>query len=126
MKVRITEVVVGGGTVRVRFSTPMGEGSGTWSGDAPSVGDERFVELATAEEPVSGVDLVETVEPVGIRTDGVTSTLVGTVSATADDGFARLEVGDGALDLEVSGVRPREGARYRLTVGDLQIYDTRI
>lgn len=123
MKVILTEVVGVGAECRVGFACDTGRGSARWVGSRPSVGESRFIELALDPAQTLGRDLVETQEPIGIRTEGGVSVLVGEVTTADRDGYVRLDIGCGAIDLEVEGSMPMLHGRYRLAAEGLKAFD---
>ncbi len=70
-----------------------------------------------------GVAMLATSEPSGLRTEKGTSILVGELVAADEDGYVRMELSCGGLDVEVSGDLPIVHRRYRIAANDLRVFD---
>lgn len=122
MKIVVADASVGRAPSRVRFSCAMGGCWAEWVGACPAVGEEKYVELVTSEPAILGKSLVESGEHPGIRAEGDRCAIVGEV-VDFEDGVVRIDFGCGTLEVEVEGSTPTTGARYKLHVRDLKLYD---
>lgn len=110
---------------RVIFRSACGVGEAGWLGPPVGPGDEREVELEIDGVLEAGIDLVPCDEPVGIRRDGAGTTIVGQVVAV-DESYLRLDLGCGALDLDVHHASTLENKVCRLTTRALRLFDARL
>lgn len=123
MKVRIRDVEGSDTQLRVAFECECGQGVGLWSGSPPLAGDVRFVELEV--EPAVAVEneLTKTDAPQGLRLEADLQVLVGEITKVTEDGYARLDLGCGGVDLSIIGLLPVLHGRYRLLVRELRVFD---
>lgn len=125
MRVRVDAVDRAGDPCRVAFTCACGVGEASWVGGEPHVGDEREVELEVNESFTALVDLVPCDTAPGLYRAGERMVLVGRV-ALVDDSYVRLELGCGALDLEVTDAGSILGKLCRLETRELHLHDTRV
>lgn len=123
MKILITRVGSVGDQCRVEFECKCGTASANWVGRPPAVGESRHVEFEIDSPLTLGKDAAETSEPTGIVVEQDRTVLVGPLTIVADDGYARMELGCGGVDLEFDGSRPAQGRQYRVTVTQLKVVD---
>lgn len=111
------------GQCRISFECGNGRGQALWMGEQPAVGESRHIELEVETGVAVGKELTETREPVGLLIDKGATILVGELTAVEDDGYARMELGCGGVDLEVTGDPPAVGRRYRIVPRQLRALD---
>jgi hypothetical protein len=124
MKILITRVDSVEAKCQVLFECECGQGCGLWVGAPPIPGEYRHIELEIESPAVLGQDFVETNEPIGLRATPDGSIIVGELLIADSIGFARLDLGCGGLDVEVTAA-PKliVGGRYRLAAPGLKVFD---
>lgn len=123
MKVLITKILDDTGIARVCFECDLGQGIASWVGPPPAVGDHRFIEMSLDRTLAVGKDMVETEMPCGISTHGDGSVLVAEIMRVDEDGFVRMDLGEGGLDVEVVAPFPVLHHRYAVVAHDLKLFD---
>jgi hypothetical protein len=123
-KITIINVFRTGLTYHVDFECECGCGTAVWGGDAaPDVGERYHVELEIEAPLVMDVDVVPTNESTGVRVQDGATILCGDVTTVDNDGYARMHLGCGAIDLEVVGPAPVLNGRYRIIAPSLKVFD---
>ena len=68
-------------------------------------------------------ELKATDGPLGMRLENGGQVMVGEVAEVGDNGYARLDLGCGRVDVEVQGPPPVLHRRYKLSIPKLQLTD---
>ena len=123
MKIVIKDVAELGDQLRIEFECECGHGLGVWSGPPPRPGDERFVELEIQDAVAVDKELKFTDAPLGMRLENGGQVMVGEVAEVGDNGYARLDLGCGRVDVAVQGDPPVLHRRYELSIPKLQLID---
>ena len=115
---------------RIAFATPWGDGQGIWIGRAPRVGDRYAVELEIADVLRWGKTIVGSdhaacrlaVEDDTVIVDG----LLEHVEPTGTTDVCTIRLDTSLMMVETIGSVPLPGCYVRLSVSNLQLFDTNL